>query len=187
MLAARSGLRPATRLLSAARVRSLSTLLVAEHDGTSVSEGTLAAVTAAQSLGPVHMLIGGEGSKAVADTAKSVAGVASVSYVESAQLSKGLAEEWVPIVIAAREAEGATHIVSAASAFSKSMLPRVAAMLDVAQISDVLEVKDEKTFVRPMYAGNAISTVESSDDVKVLTVRPTVFDKASREGGKTHA
>ena len=187
MLAARAGLRPrllpAARLLSAAHGRSLSTLLLAEHDGSNVSEGTLAAVTAAQSLGPVHMLIGGEGSKAVAETAKSVAGVASVSYVESAHLSKGLAEEWAPVVVAAREAAGASHVVASASAFSKSVLPRVAAMLDVAQISDVLEVKDEKTFVRPMYAGNAISTVESSDDVKVLTVRPTVFDKASREGG----
>ena len=175
-------MRRSTRLLCAARSRSLSTLLVAEHDGSAVTEGTLAAVTAAQSLGPVHMLVGGEGSKAVAESAKSISGVATVSYVESAQLSKGLAEEWAPVVVAAREAEGASHVV-AASAFSKSVLPRVAAMLDVAQISDVLDVKDEKTFVRPMYAGNAISTVESSDEVKVLTIRPTVFDKASREGG----
>ena len=176
-------MRRSTRLLCAARSRSLSTLLVAEHDGSAVTEGTLAAVTAAQSLGPVHMLVGGEGSKAVAESAKSISGVATVSYVESAQLSKGLAEEWAPVVVAAREAEGASHVVAAASAFSKSVLPRVAAMLDVAQISDVLDVKDEKTFVRPMYAGNAISTVESSDEVKVLTIRPTVFDKASREGG----
>jgi len=129
------------------------------------------------------MLLGGEGSKAAAESAASVAGVASVSFVESATLSKGLAEEWAPFVMKVQSEGGHTHIVAAASAFSKSLLPRVAAQLDVAQLSDVLEVKDESTFVRPMYAGNAIATVASEDPVKVLTVRPTVFDKAAREGG----
>ena len=187
MLAFRSvrGAASASRLaaLSGPASRNLSTLLVAEHDGSAVSEGTLAAVSAAASLGPIHMLVGGAGSKAVAESAKSVAGVASVSYVESDTLSKGLAEEWAPVVMAAREAEGCSHVVAAASAFSKSVLPRVAALLDVAQISDVLEVQGENTFLRPMYAGNALSVVESSDEVKVLTVRPTVFDAASRDGG----
>jgi len=119
----------------------------------------------------------------VAESAASVAGVTSVSYVESATLTKGVAEEWAPVVLAAKEAVGATHIVAGASTFSKSLLPRVSAHLDVAMLSDVLEVKDEKTFVRPLYAGNALATVSSVDDVKVLTVRPTVFDKAAREGG----
>jgi electron transfer flavoprotein alpha subunit len=129
------------------------------------------------------MLLGGEGSKTVAEGAASVAGVTSVSFVESPTLTKGLAEEWSPVVLAAREAGDHTHVVAAASAFSKSLLPRVAALLDVAQLSDVLEVKDDSTFVRPTYAGNALATVQSSDPVKVLTVRPTVFDKAAREGG----
>ena len=168
---------------AAASRRLLSTLLVAEHDGSAVSEATLAAVTASQALGPVHMLVGGEGAKAAAEASAGVAGVASVTYVESPSLSKGLAEEWAPIVMAAREAGDHTHIVAAASAFSKSVLPRVAALLDVSQLSEVTEVKDESTFVRPMYAGNALSTVESCDPIKVVTVRPTVFDKAAREGG----
>jgi len=86
-------------------------------------------------------------------------------------------------VLAAREAGGHTHVVAGASAFSKSLLPRVAAQLDVSQLSDVLDVKDESTFVRPLYAGNALATVASTDEVKVVTVRPTVFDKAAREGG----
>ena len=163
--------------------RQLSTLLVAEHDGTNVSEATLAAVTAAQALGPVELLVGGEGSKAAAESAASITGVSSVTYVEGASLSKGLAEEWTPVIMAAQAASGHTHVVAAASAFSKGVFPRVAALLDVAQLSDVLEVKDENTFVRPMYAGNALSTVESADPVKVFTVRPTVFDKAARTGG----
>jgi len=171
------------RMGALAARRRMSTLLVAEHDGSAVSENSLAAVTAAASLGPIHMLVGGEGSKAVAESAASVAGVTSVSYVESATLTKGVAEEWAPVVLAAKEAVGATHIVAGASTFSKSLLPRVSAHLDVAMLSDVLEVKDEKTFVRPLYAGNALATVSSVDDVKVLTVRPTVFDKAAREGG----
>ena len=180
-------LRPTTiarRLgAQAASRRHASTLIVAEHDGSSVTEGTLASVTAAAPLGDIHMLVGGEGSKAVAEGAAKVAGVTSVSYVESASLSKGLAEEWAPVVMAARASGGHTHIVAAASAFSKSVLPRVAALLDVAQLSDVLEVKDESTFIRPVYAGNALTTVASSDEVKVLTVRPTAFEKAAREGG----
>jgi len=163
--------------------RQLSTLLVAEHDGTNVSEATLAAVTAAQALGPVELLVGGEGSKAAAESAASITGVSSVTYVEGASLSKGLAEEWTPVIMAAQAASGHTHVAAAASAFSKGVFPRVAALLDVAQLSDVLEVKDENTFVRPMYAGNALSTVESADPVKVFTVRPTVFDKAARTGG----
>jgi len=171
------------RTLAHATRRQLSTLIVGEHDGTNVSEATLAAVTAAAPLGPITVLLGGEGSKAVAEGAATVAGVSSVSYVESATLSKGVAEEWTPVVLAAREAGGHTHILAAASAFSKSLLPRVAAKLDVAQLSDVLEVQSENTFVRPMYAGNALSTVASADEVKVLTIRPTVFDKAAREGG----
>jgi len=178
-----SSVPPRTAALSCSRSRALSTLVVGEHDGKAVSESTLAAVTSAASLGPVTVLLGGEGSKAAAESAAAVSGVSTVSYAESATLTKGLCEEWAPFVVAAQAAGSHTHIVAGASAFSKGLMPRVAAMLDVAQLSDVLEVKSESTFVRPMYAGNAIATVESSDPVKVLTVRPTVFDNASREGG----
>jgi len=163
--------------------RALSTLVVGEHDGQTLSESTLAAITAAQALGPIELLVGGEGSKAVAEGASSVAGVSTVSYVESSTLSKGLAEEWTPVIMAAQAAGGHTHVAAAASAFSKSTLPRVAALLDVAKLSEVLEVIDENTFVRPMYAGNAITTVESVDPIKVFTIRPTVFEKAARTGG----
>ena len=113
-----------------------------QHDGKLLSEGTLAAVTSAASLGPVTVLVGGEGSKAVADSAASVAGVSSVSYTEGAAFTKGVCEDWAPLVVAAQAAGGHTHVVAAASAFSKGLFPRVAAMLDVAQLSDVLEVNN---------------------------------------------
>jgi electron transfer flavoprotein alpha subunit len=131
----------------------------------------------------VNLLVGGAGSKAVAETAAQVEGVSTVSFVEDDTLTKGLAEEWTPLLLAAQKAGGHTHVVSAASAFSKSVLPRVAAMLDVAQLSDVLVVEDDSTFVRPMYAGNALCTVVSSDPVKVMTIRPTSFEKAAVTGG----
>merc|ERR1719162_1060594 len=100
--------------------RALSTLVVGEHDGTTLGEATLAAITAAKALGPIELLLGGEGSKAVAESAGSVAGVGSVSYVQNSELSKGLAEEWAPVIMAAQEAGGHTHVTAAASAFSKS-------------------------------------------------------------------
>jgi len=102
-------------------------------------------------------------------------------------LTKGLAEEWTPLILAAQKAGGHSHVVGAASAFTKSTMPRVAALLDVAQLSEVTEVKDESTFVRPMYAGNAMATVSSADAVKVITVRPTAFEKAARSGGSATA
>jgi len=106
-----------------------------------------------------------------------------VTIAESATLDHYIAEEWTPVILAAQKASGATHVVAASSAFSKSVLPRVSALLDVAMLSDVTDVKDPTTFVRPTYAGNAICTVSSSDDVKVVTVRPTNFEKAATTGG----
>jgi len=161
--------------------RMLSTLLVAEHDGKTISEATLAAVTACAAIRPTTLLVAGASAKEAAQAAASVVGVDSVLVVENAALAHGISEEWTPLVVEA--AKGHTHIVSGASSFSKGLLPRVAALLDVAQISDVLEVKDAETFVRPIYAGNALATVKSLDEVKILTVRPTAFDKAPREGG----
>lgn len=177
----------AQRPLSATAMRSLSTLLVGEHDGEKLTEGTLSAITAAKAFGPIEVLIGGPGSKAAADSACAVDGVGSVSYVDSDTLAHGVAEEWTPVILAAQKAGGHSHIVAASSAFSKSTLPRVAALLDVAQLSDVTEVKDASTFVRPMYAGNAMATVESTDAVKVITMRPTSFEKAATSGGSATA
>jgi len=163
--------------------RSLSTLLVGEHNGSNLSDGTLAAITACQKLGPVRLLLGGNGAKAAAENSASVSGVDSIDFIEDNSLDNGVAEEWTPLVLAAQKGGSHTHVVAPASGFSKNFLPRVAALLDVAQLSDVLEVQGEDTFVRPMYAGNAISTVQSSDPVKVMTVRPTSFEKAAVSGG----
>jgi len=113
--------------------------------------------------------------------------VSKVSFSESASLDKGIAEEWTPFILGAQKASGATHIVSAASAFSKGAFPRVSALLDVAMITEVTGINDASTFVRPTYAGNAITTVSSSDDIKVVTVRPTSFEKAATTGGSASA
>jgi len=102
-------------------------------------------------------------------------------------LAHGVAEEWTPVILEAQKAGSHTHIVASASAFSKSAFPRVAALLDVAQVSEITGVKDASTFVRPMYAGNAMATVASSDPVKVVTVRPTSFEKAATSGGSATA
>lgn len=152
---------------SVSRVRWLSSLLVGEHDGEKLTEATLAAVTACKTFGDVELLLGGSSCKAAAESACSVEGVSKVSYAESAHLDHGIAEEWTPLILAAQKASGASHVVAASSAFSKGVLPRVSAILDVAMLSDVIGVKDASTFVRPTYAGNAICTVASSDDTKV--------------------
>ena len=168
---------------SPASRRFLSTLLVAEHDGAKLADSTLAAVTACAALGKTTLLVGGSSAKAAAEAAAQVAGVDAVAVIESPTLDNGLAEEWTPTVLAMQKAGGFTHVVAGASAFSKGLLPRVAALLDVAQISDVLEIKDDSTFLRPTYAGNALATVKSIDPIKVMTVRPTSFDKAATSGG----
>jgi len=175
------------RLSSAMATRSLSTLLIGEHDGEKLTEATLSAITACKAFGDVEVLIGGPACKAVADGACAVAGVSSVSYAESDNLAHGVAEEWAPVVLAAQKAGGHSHVVAASSAFSKGLLPRVSALLDVAMLSDVTGVQDASTFVRPTYAGNAMATVESSDNVKVITVRPTSFEKAATTGGSALA
>jgi len=178
----------ATRRSASAKARSLSTLLVAEHDGQKLSESTLSAITASKMLGgSIEVLVGGADCKAAAESACSVDGVGSVSFVENANLAHGVAEEWTSLILAAQKAGGHTHVVAAATTFSKGTLPRVAALLDVAKLSDVTEVKDAATFVRPMYAGNAMCTVASSDPVKVITFRPTSFEQAATTGGSAVA
>jgi|TARA_B100000513_G_scaffold166351_1_gene82369 electron transfer flavoprotein alpha subunit len=172
----------------AATRRSLSTLLVAEHNGITLSESTLAAVTACKDLGPTTVLVAGaDDCKAAAESAAAVAGVDAVATISHASLAHGVAESWTPLVLALQKSGGHSHVVGASSSFIKGLLPRVAAHLDVAQISDVTDVHDASTYVRPIYAGNAMATVVSSDDVKVITFRPTSFEKAAATGGSASA
>jgi electron transfer flavoprotein alpha subunit len=168
-----------SRSLSSSR-RHASTLLVAEHDGTKLSEGTLAAITACAQMKPITLLVGG--SAEMAATAAKADGVDAVQFVDNDALNHGVAEEWAPLVEGIAKT-GFTHVVAGASSFSKGLFPRVSALLDVAQVSDIIDVKSEDTFVRPIYAGNALATVKSEDAIKVVTVRPTAFDKAAAEGG----
>ncbi|MDO4905087.1 MAG: FAD-binding protein [Lautropia sp.] len=160
----------------------MAVLVIAEHDNASLKGATLNAVAAAGKLGgDVHVLVVGNGAEAAAAAAAKVAGVAQVKLVEDAELTEQLAEGVAAQVVA--QAAGYSHIVAPATARGKNVLPRVAALLDVAQISEVVAIDAPDTFQRPIYAGNAIATVQSADPVKVLTVRPTSFDAAAVEGG----
>ena len=185
MLAATTRTALRARPASGLAMRSLSTLLVGEHDGEKLSEATLSAVTACKAIGgDVELLLGGSSAKAAADSACAVEGVSKITFSESASLDKGIAEEWTPFILAAQKASGATHVVSAASAFSKGAFPRVSALLDVAMITEVTGINDASTFVRPTYAGNAITTVSSSDDIKVCSgPRREVACRGSRGAG----
>ncbi|WP_296947026.1 electron transfer flavoprotein subunit alpha/FixB family protein [uncultured Massilia sp.] len=156
-------------------------LVIAEHDNATLKGVTLNTVTAAaQCGGDVHVLVAGSGCAAVAEQAAKVAGVAKVLVADAPHLADGLAENVAAQVLAL--AGSYSHILAPASAFGKNVLPRVAAKLDVAQISEITKVDSPDTFERPIYAGNAIATVQSTDSVKVITVRGTGFDAAA-EGG----
>ena len=160
----------------------MTTLVIAEHDNAVLNPATLNAVAAAAQLGAdVHILVAGHGSQAVADAAARVAGVSRVLHADAAHLADGLAENLGAQVLAL--AGDYSHIVFAATASGKNVAPRVAAKLDVAQISDIVGIDSPDTFQRPIYAGNAIATVQSSDAVRVLTVRTTAFDPVAAEGG----
>jgi electron transfer flavoprotein alpha subunit len=157
-------------------------LVVAEHDHVSIRSATLAAITAARQCGGnVDILIAGHNASGAAQAAARVAGVSRVLLADAAQLAHGLAENLAAQVgvLAAQY----THVVFPATSMGKNVAPRVAAMLDVAQVSDIVRVVSADTFERPIYAGNAIVTVQSCDPVKVLTVRVTGFDSALTEGG----
>ena len=157
-------------------------LVIAEHDNASLKAVTLNTVTAAaQCGGDVHILVAGSGCGAVAEAAAKVAGVAKVLVADAPQFADGLAENVAEQILAVASAY--SHILAPASAFGKNVLPRVAAKLDVAQISEITKVDAPDTFERPIYAGNAIATVQSLDAVKVITVRGTGFDAAAGEGG----
>ncbi|SUA43852.1 EtfA protein [Neisseria zoodegmatis] len=158
----------------------MSILIIAEHNNQQLNPVTLHAVTAASKLGDVHLLVAGQGAASVVEEAKQIQGVAKVLSVEAAHYAEGLAEELAPLVV--KLAENYRHIGVTASAFGKNLLPRVAALLDVPQVSDLTEVVDNKTFVRPIYAGNAFETVQSDAEKLVLTFRATAFDAAEKGG-----
>ena len=159
----------------------MAALVIAEHDGSHLKGGTANAVTAAHKMGgDVHVLVAGSNSKAAADAAAKLAGVAKVLHVDAAHYDGGLAENYAALV--AGMAKGYSHVVASASAFGKGFMPRVAALLDVAQVSEISGVESADTFVRPIYAGNAFATVQSPDPIKVVTVRATGFDPAAAGG-----
>jgi electron transfer flavoprotein alpha subunit len=159
----------------------MAVLVYVEHDGASVKDATLAAVTAAGQLGEVHALVAGSGAKGAADAAAKIAGVSKVLLADDAAYANQLAENVAPLV--AGLMSGYDAFVAPATSNGKNIAPRVAAQLDVMQISDILSVESADTFTRPIYAGNAIATVQSSDAKKVITVRGTAFAKADPTGG----
>jgi electron transfer flavoprotein alpha subunit len=160
----------------------MSILVIAEHDNASIKGATLNTVTAALACGTdIHVLVAGSDAQGAAAAAAQIQGVNKVFHVDSAQLAHGLAEEVTAQVMSI--AANYSHILFPATASGKNIAPRVAAKLDVAQLSDVTKVISADTFERPIYAGNAIATVQSSDAIKVLTVRTTGFDPAASTGG----
>jgi electron transfer flavoprotein alpha subunit len=159
----------------------MKTLVWVEHDGKTVKDATLSTVTAASQLGEVHLLVAGEGVSAVAEAAARIAGVGKVHLADDAAYAHALAENVAPLVVELMGHHDA--FVVPATTTGKNIAPRVAALLDVMQISDILSVKGPNTFTRAIYAGNAIATVQTSDAKLVLTVRGTAFDKAATEGG----
>ena len=161
---------------------NLVNLVIAEHDSQSIKAATLNTVAAAQKIGgDVHVLVAGHNAQAAAEAAAKIAGVAKVLLADAPQLEQGLAENVEATVLGI--AKNYTHILAPATAAGKNVTPRIAAKLDVAQISDITAVDSPDTFERPIYAGNAIATVQSADPVKVITVRTTAFDPVAAEGG----
>ncbi|HUP98809.1 MAG TPA: FAD-binding protein [Usitatibacter sp.] len=159
----------------------MAALVVAEHDNAQLKGGTANAIAAAaQMAGEVHVVVAGAAADGAAQAATKLAGVTKVLHVKAAHYDGGLAENYAALL--APLAKGYSHVVASASAFGKNVMPRVAALLDVAQVSEISAVKSADTFVRPIYAGNAFATVQSSDAIKVVTVRATGFDPAGAGG-----
>jgi len=159
----------------------MKTLVWVEHDGAAVKDATLSAVTAASQLGEVNLLVAGEGVGAVAEAAAKIAGVGKVHVADDAAFVHALAENVAPLIVELMGHHDA--VLFPATSNGKNIAPRVAALLDVMQISDILSVEGPDTFTRPIYAGNAIATVQTADKKPVITVRGTAFDKAATEGG----
>ena len=164
--------------------RLLSTLAVLEQRDGKLNMSSLASVTAAMKLGgSVHGIIAGSNVKTVADQASKVEGLEKIIYIENGAYDKGLPENWAPLLVENIKKGGYTHVFAGHSAFGKNLMPRVAALMDVQQISDITGIESEDTFVRPIYAGNAILTVQSNDSPKIITVRGTAFASGAAEGG----
>ena len=160
----------------------MSVLVIAEHDNAEVRTATLNAVTAAGEIDTdVDLLVAGSGCSGVADECSSIQGVTRILLVDDPAYEHDLPENLSPLVESL--AERYSHVLAPASTFGKSLLPRVAARLDVQQISDISDIESSDTFVRPIYAGNALATVQSTDSVKLITIRTTAFDAAPTEGG----
>jgi electron transfer flavoprotein alpha subunit len=160
----------------------MSLLVLAEHDGAGLKPATLNAVAAAEAIGgEIHVLVAGSNCRSAAEAAAKVKGVAKVLLADDASLAHPVAEDLAPLLV--KLAAGYSHLLAPATTFGKNAMPRVAALLDVAQISDIVGVVSPDTFVRPIYAGNALATVQSKDKIKVITVRGTAFPAAAAEGG----
>ena len=162
----------------------MSTLILADHDNASLKPATLNAITAAQQIGgDLHVLVAGANAAPAAQAAARVHGVAKVLHAEASYLASPVAENIAATIVALVQAGGYSHVLAAATGFGKRVAPRVAALLDVAQVSEIISVVSPDTFVRPIYAGSAFATVQSKDAVKVITVRATGFDAAPATGG----
>lgn len=160
----------------------MSILIIAEHDNSSLKPATLNSVTAAQEIGgDIHMLVAGSNCQTVAEQATQVAGIDKVLHADNPAYSNALAENVAPLV--AELGTAYSHILATATTTAKNLMPRAAALLDMQAISEISAVVSPDTFKRPIYAGNVIATVQSSDSIKLLTVRGTAFDAAPAEGG----
>jgi electron transfer flavoprotein alpha subunit len=160
----------------------MTILVIAEHDNASIKAATLSTIAAAQKIGgDIHVLVAGSNAQAAADAAAKIAGVSKILLADAPQLGDGLAENIDGTVL--RIARDYSHVLAPATAYGKNIAPRIAAHLDVAQISDITAAVSADTFERPIYAGNAIATVQSSDPIKVITVRTTGFDPVAAEDG----
>ncbi|KAI9706966.1 MAG: Electron transfer flavoprotein alpha-subunit [Bogoriella megaspora] len=164
--------------------RLASTLAVLEQREGKLNVSSLAAVTAAQKLGgPVIGIVAGSNGKIIAEEAAKVNGIEKIIFIDNSAYDKGLPENYAPLLVENIKKGGFTHVLAGHSAFGKNLMPRVAALLDTQQVSDIVEVQSEDTFVRPIYAGNVILTVQTSDATKIITVRGTAFPAPATEGG----
>ncbi|MFT5505391.1 MAG: electron transfer flavoprotein alpha subunit [Gammaproteobacteria bacterium] len=160
----------------------MSNLVIVEHDNSEVAIATLNAVTAAQQIGgDIDLLVAGENCASVADAASKIVGIRTVKVADDAMFGHHLAENLATLIV--ELADNYSHVLVAATTFGKNVMPRASALLDKAQISEIVEVKSADTFVRPIYAGNALATVQSSDSIKMITVRTIKFEAAAAEGG----
>ncbi len=160
----------------------MSILVVAEHDNSTLASATYNAVAAASQLsGDIHILVAGSGTGTVAEAAAKVPGVVKVLNADAAEYAHDIAENIAPLLV--QLAPGYSHVLAAATTFGKNIMPHAAALLDVQQISEISSIESDDTFVRPIYAGNAMATVQSSDSIKLVTIRATSFEAVATEGG----